>query len=220
MSDTFKKEIAQIWAKNELVVIDDILPLNVIDSMRYWALTTEYDPEQKYAGGYRTVDFGNNQKTNKKFPIPELKWVSEYLLKLPICKNLKFSRGWFFIHQNECRGVGPHADPASININIWVTPNHCVKDKGKNGLIVWDTKHPEDWTWDQYNRQPEEITELLQQEGAKERRIDYKYNRATCFNSAFFHSTDHVSMLPQHHQKRINFTFMYIDKNKNDEDYT
>ena len=204
------------------VVVDNLIPPILLEGMRYWALTTDYDPNQIYSGGYRTRDFGDNQRKgtdNTYFQIPELRETVKILSALDINKDKEFSRGWFFIHQNKCKGVGPHADPASININIWVTPIWCVKDHSKNGLKVWDQKHPDNWSWDQYNRDTGEIDEFLESKNAKERKIPYAFNRATIFDSAYFHATDDVHMHPGHHNKRINFTFMFIDKDKNAQDY-
>jgi hypothetical protein len=218
----FNQSVVNGFKKEGMVVIDDILPLPWIDAMRYWALTTDYDPDQIYGGGYRTRDFGENQKKglrNDYFPIPELRNVVELLSQYEILKDKEFNRGWFFIHHNKCPGVGPHADPAAININIWVTPDWCIEDKEKNGLKVWDQKHPEDWTWDDYNRKSPKIDNFLKETNAKPRKVDYKWNRGILFDSSYFHATDDVHTKPGHHNKRINFTFMFLDKDKNAQDY-
>ena len=218
----FNENIIESFNKHGFAVVDDLIPPDWLDGMRYWALTTDYDPNQIYSGGYRTRDFGDNLDTGANsdyFPIPELRNVVEHLSFLEILKDKKFCRGWFFIHRNKCPGVGPHADPAAININIWVTPDWCIEDEKKNGLLIYDQKKPDDWSWEDYNRKSPKIDNFLKNSKAKHRRIVYKWNRATIFNSAYFHTTDDVHMKPEHHNKRINYTFMFIDKDKNASDY-
>jgi len=217
----FNQGVVNSFKKDGMVIIDDIIPLPWIDAMRFWALTTEYDPNQIYSGGYRTRDFGESYESKQggPFPIPELQQVIHLLSQYDVLKDKKFCRGWFFIHQNKCPGVNPHADPAAINVNIWVTPDWCVEDPNKNGLKVYDTKHPDDWTWDDYNKERKKIDNFIQDSGAKARKVAYKWNRGILFDSSYFHKTDSVHMKPGHHNKRINFTFMFIDKDKNAKDY-
>jgi hypothetical protein len=43
----------------------------------------------------------------------------------------KFERAWSFIYNNEAKGVPPHSDPSSVNINVWVTPDESIKDHKK-----------------------------------------------------------------------------------------
>ena len=74
---------------------------------------------------------------------------------------------------------------------------------------LYDKKHPDDWTWEDYNRDLDKIEKYLKDSGAKERHIKYKYNRLMAFNSSYFHKTNGVSTKPGVRNKRINVTFMY-----------
>ena len=85
----------------------------------------------------------------------------------------------------------------------------AIVDPDKNGLILYDKKHPDDWTWEDYNRDLDKIEKYLKDSGAKERHIKYKYNRLMAFNSSYFHKTNGVSTKPGVRNKRINVTFMY-----------
>ena len=129
--------------------------------------------------------------------------------KLPILEDKKFFQGWIFCYDENCPGVTPHADPGAINVNIWCTPDGCILDKDKNGLILYNIKPPEDWTWDDYNRNLPKIEDYLEENQAVGTKIPYKYKRAVVFDSRYFHETDNVSTKPGIGNKRINITFMY-----------
>ena len=189
-----------------VMVIDDLLNENTLNQLRGFAITTEFDTSSNYSGGYQDYTFNKND-----FPIPELKDVLELLYKKypDIFCDLEFERGWFFIYDSECPGVTPHADPASFNVNIWLTPNDSVKEPEKNGLIIWDQKRPDDWSYQEYNKDVPKIKQYLKDTKATKRVIEYKYNRAMIFNSSYFHETRGVSMKPGHWNKRINLVYMF-----------
>ena len=192
--------------ENRVLVLDGILDESLLDELRWYALTTPVDTRYVYNGGYNTVDFDK-----ENYPITALKTIVEGLQEnLSMLHGKTFDRGWLFIYENECAGVTPHADPASINVNIWVTPDHCVKDPSKNGLIVYDKKRPEDWSWEDYNKDLDKIRKYLSDSNAQMRHIEYKCNRAVVFDSSYFHETNDVSMLPGGYNRRINFTFMFV----------
>ena len=85
----------------------------------------------------------------------------------------------------------------------------ALEDTDKNGLILYDKKHPADWTWEDYNKDVPKIEKFLRDSGAKERHVKYKYNRLMAFDSSYFHKTNGVSTKPGVRNKRINVTFMY-----------
>ena len=189
-----------------VMVIDDLLDERLLNQLRGFALTTDFDASKNYMGGYKDYGFEKNNS-----PIPELDEVVKQIEnKYPdIFNNLEYERGWFFIYDSECDGVTPHADPASFNVNIWLTPNDSVKDSNKNGLIIWDQKRPEDWSYQEYNKDVPKIKQYLKDTKANKRVIEYKYNRAMIFNSSYFHETNGVSMKDGHWNKRINLVFMF-----------
>ena len=91
-------------------------------------------------------------------------------------------------------------------MNIWVTPDECVEDHDKNGLVIFKRKAHK-MSWRQYNSDGDFIDKYLK--GSKYDRIPYKYNRAVIFRGNTFHSTDSVHMKPGDQNKRINYTFLY-----------
>lgn len=188
---------------NEIIIKDNFLDEKTIEQLRGYGMTTEY--KQKFRGGYKEHMFTSD------FPIPELENVINIVKKSEseMFSNLEFSKGWFFIYDNECNGVTPHADGASINLNIWLTPNSSIKDSNKNGLIIWDKQKPQSWSFNEYNRDVKKIKKYLDDTNAKKQVIDYRYNRAIIFNSSNFHETNGVSMKEGHWNKRINLVFMF-----------
>ena len=151
---------------------------------------------------YKALDFDNGYSTES------LKEISEQYVvpKISLVDSSKYMRSWSFVYDNIARGVLPHADPSFINVNIWVTPDECVEDYNKNGLVIFKKK-ADKITWDQYNTDSEFIERYLK--GTKYDRIPYKYNRAVIFRGNTFHATDHVHMKPGGENKRINYTFLY-----------
>ena len=175
------------------VVIDNFLREDVCEYFQNYML--ECDNFNHIYADYKAVDI---------IDIPQL---TEDFSNIFIFKNKKFLRSWSFIYENIARGVLPHADPANINVNVWVTPDHCILDKEKNGLSIWTTEAPKEWSWHEYNADNKKIEDFLKNK--KFINVKYKYNRAIIFKSKYFHSTSEVSTKDGHENKRINYTFLF-----------
>lgn len=196
-------EIEEKFNENGCVVVDDFFTQECAIKLRNFVLSTNYRSGCYLE--YAALDF---YKPQKWFPL--LTNITEEMqLKISILSNLKFQRSWAFIHKNHASGVGLHADPANVNINIWVTPDECVMDKEKNGLMVWDKKAPEEWVHKNYNGSLIKCRKFLAENNAQPKIIDYKFNRATIFNSSYFHETAGVSMKEGYVNRRINYTFLF-----------
>ena len=184
---------------NNYIVIDDFFPDGMCTYLRDKTLNSEYY-DNTFMGGYKALDFDNDnseslQDISNKYVVPKIPLAEKYL------------RSWSFVYDNVARGICPHADPSFINVNIWVTPDECVYDHNKNGLILYRKKCPKDWDWETYNRDLNLIEDFLK--GSKYDRIPYKCNRAVIFRGETFHSTDSVYMKPGPENKRVNYTFLY-----------
>lgn len=199
--------IKDIWDQEGLVVVDDVMPEEILYQIRGYGHCTEPDDNVSYKGGYKQIYW----EGESGFPIKELSELNVNLYDIfsPILDTLQFNRAWYFIHNNECPGVTPHADQASVNINMWLTPDYSVKNKNKNGLCVWDVKPPEDWSFHDFNKDEPKISNYLRDSGAKKRNIEYKCNRAIMFQSSFFHETNGVSMRRGYWNRRLNLTYLY-----------
>ena len=195
--------IEESYKRDGYVIIDDFLFTDVVDELHDLAVNYD-DVDDKY-DDYHSINF-----TNEKFPFEILPDVINAIhVTFPLLHPLEFDRGWAFVCDNQGSGVTPHADPASLNVNLWVTKNECVDDFTQNGLLIYDKQRPDDWTYDQYNSDAEGIKEYLKETNAKARYIPYNYNRIVIFNSKYFHKTNGVSMHDGKQNRRVNYTFMF-----------
>ncbi len=193
----------ETFNRDGYVIIDDFLFKNVTNELHHLAINHQQIDDQY--NDYHSINFDN-----KKFPFEILPDVINAIhVAFPMLHPLEFDRGWAFVCDNEGSGVTPHADPASINVNLWVTKNESVDDPTKNGLIIYDKQRPEDWSYDQYNSDVNGIKNYLKETNAKPRLIPYQYNRIILFDSRYFHKTNGVSMKKGKENRRVNYTFMF-----------
>ena len=145
--------------------------------------------------GYSSIDF-------LKEEVEQL-----VLSRVDLSKKYRLSRSWGFIYDSQAQGVPPHADPADLNLNLWITPDSCIMDPEKNGLKVWRIKPPEDWSFLSYNANPQKVIDFIG--GREPENIPYKFNRAVLFDSRYFHATNGVSTYPGPLNRRVSFTFLF-----------
>ena len=62
-------------------------------------------------------------------------------------------------------------------------------DNNSGGLKVYDAIAPEDWNFEEYNKNANKIYKFLNNNNANCTKINYKFNRAVLFNSDYFHET-------------------------------
>ena len=142
-------------------------------------------------------------------------WNNDYLASL-VAKELKskivlppFLRAWGFVYQNVGKGVHLHCDPSLVNLNIWLTSDKSLKDKSKNGLLIYKLKPPKHWTRQEWNETPDKSIKLIKDKKVKPVKIPYKYNRAVFFDGAYFHTSNDVSMKEGIENRRISFTMLF-----------
>tara|TARA_Y100001963_G_scaffold159921_1_gene266223 strand:- start:4748 stop:5398 length:651 start_codon:yes stop_codon:yes gene_type:complete len=198
--------IRKKYLSEKLLVFDNFLDINDILELRNYAYNTETDPDVLYNGGYRQISF--TKENYKDFIVQNI--IEKISKSLSIFQNKQFNRGWFFIYENECSGVTPHADQASTNLNIWLADDNSVKDCDKNGLIIYNKEAPKDWSFEDYNKNVPKITNFLI--GASKTSVKHKCNRVMIFESSKFHETNGVSMKEGLRNRRINFTLLFNDK--------
>ena len=157
--------------------------------------------DDRYPNGYYANDYDLSDNLTRTI-VEDLKNSCAELLN-------NFVRAWSFIYDNG-EGVPFHADPASLNINIWVAPNDCIEDFSSNGLIITDLKPPSDWTREMWNNNKNLcINNLFRNSKFKTTTIDYKFNRGVFFDGALFHRTDKVKTKPGEENKRVSYTMLY-----------
>jgi|TARA_R110002012_G_scaffold179037_1_gene344551 hypothetical protein len=121
-----------------------------------------------------------------------------------------FKRAWSFVYNNKGEGVGWHADPSNINLNIWVSKNDSINDFNKNGLKICKIKPPSFWTRKEWNSNKNNcVNDLIEKNKTTIQNIKYKFNRAIFFDGAYFHKTDDVDMKEGFKNKRVSYTMLF-----------
>lgn len=183
------------------VVVDDTFPPELAKDLRRYA--TRCETQGRYEGGYDIIEFWYD---SDPLLVRAIEWARETFTLL---EGHTFQQGWFFIYDNRCPGVNVHADPGHLNVNIWLTPDEAIADWNKNGLVVYDKRRPDHWTWDDYNANGRKIRQFLKNSAATPQTIDYKYRRAVMFDSTVFHKTNGVHTRRGLSNRRVNCTLVF-----------
>ena len=200
---SYDNTVQETFDRDGYVIIDDFLYNDVVDDLHHLAINHN-EIDDQYSD-YYSINF-----TNERFPfqiLPEV--INAIHVTFPVLHPLEFDRGWAFVCDNQGDGVTTHADPSVINVNLWVTKNESIDHPTKNGLIIYDKKRPDDWSYDQYNSDADGIKNYLKESNAKQRLIPYNYNRIIIFDSRYFHKTNGVSMKKGNENRRVNYTIMF-----------
>ena len=187
---------------NHYIIIDNFFPDEICQKLRYKTLNSDHYHTTYF--DYKALDFDSPQVESETLKDIADKYVAP---KISLVKASHYDRSWSFVYNNIARGVMPHADPSFINVNIWMTPDECVHDHDKNGLVIYRRKSLESWDWIDYNGNKNNIGVFLKD--SKYDIIPYKYNRAIIFRGNTFHSTNSVHMKNGDQNRRVNYTFLY-----------
>lgn len=188
----------------ELVVIDDILTSEALNSMRQYCLESTVW-KQPYYNGYLGA------MANESFSCPLLLQIAYELRKTfpEIFKDDLLYYAWAFKYDSTMKGINVHADFARVNVNLWITPSESCLDMTSGGLVLWDKVSPRSWAFTDYNNNSKKIMAYLDQEKANSITVPYKANRIVIFNSSVFHKTDTLHFKDNYEDRRINITFLY-----------
>ena len=155
---------------------------------------------------YQSMDFLPNKDNMMDMLSKEI--INKF--KLP-----EYKRTWSFIYKNNTKGINAHADPSNTTVNLWVTPDECMKDSTKNGLLICDKKQPKEWmkihpdylVGSNYNY----VDEFFKNEKSSIIKIKYKCNRAIFFDGSLFHKTDTIKTYEGLLNKRVSYTILFGD---------
>ena len=192
-------------SSKQIIYIDNFLSNEAVKELREFCLVskiwnTEYI--EKYLGAFSERGFIS--------PI-HLQIAIELKQKLPkLFGKHRLGKFWAFKYDSTFgKGIGIHADFALLNLNFWITPDEYNIDKDSGGLKVYDVPAPEDWTFQKYNNNSDEIYKFLNDNNANCTNIPYKFNRAVLFNSDYFHETDKINFKEGYKARRINTTYLF-----------
>ena len=108
-------------------------------------------------------------------------------------------------------GIAPHADPAGVNVNVWLTPDDANLDPSAGGLIVYhddEASVERARALNEYTDDEKEAIRARVAAGARTR-IAYRRNRVVMFNSRLFHESDRFSFKSGYKNRRINLTLLF-----------
>eukprot|EP00939_MAST-03C_sp_MAST-3C-sp1_P002928 g2928.t1 len=165
--------------------------------------TIFYDVKPGYLGAYM----------NEGFAHPLLLRVAEALReKMPrLLGPHKLTQMWAYKYTSTGgRGIKVHADPAKVNLNLWLTSDDAREPSGGGaGLVVYLREPPASWSPRQANDFQFENEIMAFVRDAPSRRFEYKQNRFVMFNSKLFHKTDDFRFRDCYTCRRINLTFLF-----------
>jgi hypothetical protein len=145
-----------------------------------------------------------------------LRLANELVSAAPrIFANYALALWWLFKYsETNTSGIGIHADPAAVNINLWLTPDEACLEGG--GLTVYSHVPDLHQTMQQVNHEfadGEEATlrEQLKAAGAVHH-IQYKCNRAAIFVSDQYHESMPFRFAAGYENRRCNLTLLFGDR--------
>ncbi|KAL1511297.1 hypothetical protein AB1Y20_006102 [Prymnesium parvum] len=121
---------------------------------------------------------------------------------------------WLFKYdESNADGIGIHADPAAVNINLWLTDDEACLEGG--GLAIYKHVPELGQRTQSVNREFEDgeeaaLREKLSAEGVV--KVDYKCNRAVLFVSDQYHESLPFRFAPGYSNRRVNLTLLFGDR--------
>lgn len=198
-------EINDLFEKNRIVIIDNVLKKEYVERLRNYmlCLNVRHDIYSDYAA----VNFC---KDGLWFDLLE-QIADQFKEKLKFLKELNYNRSWSFIYNNQGNGPDPHFDPGSlITGNLWVTPDECMNiDNEYNGFEIWNILHPNHNLL--YDQQLEKsfFNEIVNNPQVTKHTVTYKFNRIVFFDGRYVHRSQPVSSKSGYENRKINYTFLY-----------
>jgi len=103
-------------------------------------------------------------------------------------------------------GIGLHADPARVSINLWTTPDDANLDPDGGGMIIYDVMKPKGW---KSMNSSDEARRYLDEASANTFVVPHRANRAVLFNPSLFHQSDKINFKTGYENRRININYLY-----------
>ena len=197
-------EETYLAGRPEIVCIDNFLSPLALERLRTFCLTSTAW-KYEYGNGYLGALADNG------FISPlQMQIMTEIKARMPrVFENYPVTQLWGFKYMSRGAGTGVHADFARVNLNFWITPDDANRDPASGGMIVYDVPAPRSWNFREYNGHSQRVYDFLRSQGAGQRKIPYKCNRAVLFNSNLFHETDRFDFKDGYENHRVNITYLF-----------
>ena len=189
----------------QMTFIDNMLSDQCLKEIRKFCLISPIW-NREYEANY----LGANVEEGFVSPL-HLQISAELQRKMPrLFGNHDLTQLWAFKYSSSLgRGINVHADFARVNLNFWITPSEANLDPSSGGLVIYDVPAPSSWSYEDYNKNEEQIYAFLEKHARGSRTIPYKCNRAVLFNSNLFHETDKIRFKTGYENRRINVTYLF-----------
>ena len=146
---------------------------------------------------------------------PSLEIANDLYKYIDELKNT-YKRSWVGVYKNKGKGTSYHYDWESlITVNIWLTPNECVDDFNKNGLVILPIQVSEDIKQEHLMAKEPTVAHdkfvkhfINLHKHLKPITINYNFNRAV-FHTNLLHATNDVSMKEGENNKRVSITILF-----------
>jgi tetratricopeptide (TPR) repeat protein len=196
--------IEEQYVSDRVVVIDDFMSHEALEALRrYCEEATIW--KMSYGRGYVGATLAQGFS-----PEVLLQLASELRAAMPqVLGRHPLTQAWAFKYDQRMQGINMHADFADVNVNFWITPDEACEDPGTGGMVVYDVPVPANWTFFEYNNEPEKLAAYVKVHKASARRVPYKANRCVLFDSSLIHITDELHFKPGYENRRVNVTLLY-----------
>lgn len=199
------------YASKRLLVIDDLLSASTLAALQAYT---------RHGAHFRTLRrgyLGAFPADGTTHPLI-LRLATELAAAAPaIFARHALAMWWIFKYDSTTNpeGIGIHADPAAVNINLWLTDDAACLDGG--GLVIYSHVPPLEQATHKVNREFRDasdeasLRESLAGAGATTT-VQYKCNRACIFVSDQYHESLPFRFAPGYAQRRANLTLLFGDR--------
>ena len=201
---------ANAYATQRAVVIDDLLSAATLSELQAYT---------RHGAHFRTVRsgyLGAFPSDGTTHPLI-LALAEELVAAAPTIFGKHALAMWWIFKYDETnpQGIGIHADPAAVNINLWLTDDAAWQEGG--GLAIYShvpalevPTHAVNRTFESAAHE-EELRDQLSANGPVTT-IPYKCNRAAVFVSDQYHESLPFRFAPGYAQRRANLTLLFGDR--------
>jgi tetratricopeptide (TPR) repeat protein len=196
--------IEEKYFADGIVVIDGFLSATALEVLRrYCEESTVW--KASYQRGYHGAMLAQGF-------CPEVLLAVAYELKkaMPrVIGDCALLQAWAYKYDQRLQGINLHADFAKVNVNFWITPDEACVDPSSGGMVVFDRRVPDHWTFYEYNNDAEKLAVYLRVHKAGATKVPHRANRCVLFDSKLIHRTDDMHFKPGYENRRLNVTLLY-----------
>jgi hypothetical protein len=216
-------KVEQRYLKGEVVVIDHVLADWALEAAYNFCLEATIFFEQKvgYLGAYDVdglyagifVQITKELRTAMPLIVGGIRldkfWSYKYI------GHSHNSKGTNELKKQ--RGTSKHTDKASVNMNLWITPDKANLDPTTGGMSIWDYKVDTQEAFARFQRQSHGedgeavLASMIEAAKSQSTNIPHRQNRMVIFDSSLVHQTSPMNFRTSHQHRRINLTWLWGD---------